>query len=130
MNKISNYRILIWSENPDELMKFYRDVLELEVAVELKLSNDYGYGLKIAGTNLLLFIGKHSDIKGKAKEPFRHMFNFYVNDVFAWYEKLKDRADTEIIAKPYRTPPSTDDNPKYVFTLLDPDGNCLQFMNP
>jgi predicted enzyme related to lactoylglutathione lyase len=128
-NQIINYRLFIFSENPDELMKFYRDVMGFEVTMELKLPDDYGYGFKVTDT-LKLWIGKHSQIKGKTKEPFRHILNFYVPDVFAWYEKLKDRKDIEVIAVPFRSPHSSEEKPRYAFTFLDPEGNCLQFMNP
>ena len=129
MNKIKNYRILIWSENPDKLVKFYNEILDLEIVKKYDLPNDYGYALKV-NDNLLIWIGQHSKIKGRAKEPFRHIFNLYVDDVFDWYEKLKSRKDVEIVAKPFKTPPSTKEDPKYAFTFLDPEGNCLQFMNP
>lgn len=128
-NKIQNYRILIWSENPDKLVKFYNEVLGLEIVKKYELNNDYGYAVKVTDS-LLVWIGKHSEIKGKAKEPFRHIFNLYVNDVFEWYEKLKDRKDIKVVAKPFKTPPSDPSEPRYVFTFLDPEGNCLQFMNP
>ena len=128
MNTIKGYRILIWSENPDELMKFYRDTLGLELALKLDLPNDYGYAFKV-GDNML-WIGKHSEIKGKNKDKFRHIFNLYVEDVFEWYEKLKDHKDVIVVQPPMKTPPSKEDNPRYVFTFLDPEDNCLQFMNP
>jgi len=130
-NKISNYRILIWSENPDKLQTFYRDVLELEPFIKLELPDDYGYAFKIGDTDLLLWIGRHSEISGKNKDPYRHIFNLYVDDVQVWYEKLKRRDDVTIVQKPVVTPPTrgTDDE-KFVFTFLDPEGNCLQFTNP
>ena len=111
-------------------MTFYRDVLGLPVIKSLTLPNDYGYGLQVGDGGLLLWIGKHSEVHGYNSEPVRHIFNLYTPDVNAWYEKLKTRSDVKIIAEPFRTPPSTDDNPRYAFTFLDPEGNCLQFMNP
>lgn len=39
----SKYRILIYSQNPDELMKFYRDVLEFKLIDQLNIPGDYGY---------------------------------------------------------------------------------------
>jgi hypothetical protein len=129
MNKITGYRLLIWSENPDKLMEFYKDVLELEPTTKLTLSNDYGYGFKITDV-MRIWIGKHSDVKGKNKDPFRHIVNLYVDDVFEWYEKLKDNKDITVIQQPVETPLSKPESKKYVFTFLDPEGNCLQFMNP
>lgn len=131
MNKISNYRILIWSKNPDKLKKFYEDVLELEQVLKIDIPDDYGYAFKIGETDLLLFIGKHSEVSEKNKDTFRHMFNFYVDDVQGWYEKIKDLNEVTIIQEPMITPPTRSaEVKKYVCTFLDPEGNCFQFMNP
>jgi len=121
----SHYRILIYSENPDELMKFYRDVLELKLEQTLDIPNDYGYRFNV-NNDFKLWIGKHSEIQGPAKEPFRHIFNLYVDSVSQWYEKIKDK--TEIVSTPQLTPFATDENPVYVSTFLDPEKNCWQFM--
>ncbi len=121
----SHYRILLYSEDPDELMKFYRDVLGLELEQKLDIPNDYGYRFTIHD-EYKLWIGKHSEIHGKNKEPFRHIFNLYVNSVSMSYEKIRDKA--EIISTPEETPFSTIENPVYVSTFLDPEKNCWQFM--
>ncbi len=129
-NPITGYRILIWSEKPDRLAKFYGEVLGLHQTMKLELPDDYGYAFKV-GESLMIWIGKHSEIKGRNKEPFRHIFNLYVDDVFDWYEKLKNRKEIQIIARPFITPPSRGaEKKRYCFTFLDPEGNCLQFMNP
>lgn len=124
---LSHYRILIYSENPDKLMQFYRDVLELELEQQLDIPNDYGYRFAING-EFKLWIGKHSEVHGQAKESFRHIFNLYVNSVTEWYEKIKDKEGVEIVSTPQLTPFATDDNPIYVSTFLDPEKNCWQFM--
>ena len=121
----SHYRILIYSENPDELMKFYRDTLELPLENKLDIPDDYGYMFTING-DWKLWIGKHSEIHGAAKEPFRHIFNLYVKSVSEWYEKIKDK--TEIVSTPQLTPFATEENQVYVSTFLDPEKNCWQFM--
>lgn len=121
----SHYRILIYSENPDQLMKFYRDTLELQLENKLDIPNDYGYMFTVNG-DWKLWIGKHSEIHGVAKEPFRHIFNLYVTSVSEWYNKIKERA--AIVSEPQLTPFATDDNPVYVSTFLDPEKNCWQFM--
>ena len=54
------YRILIFSEHPDELMKFYRDVLGLELEKKLLLDfygGRYGLRLLVRLLFLLLFLG-------------------------------------------------------------------------
>lgn len=130
-DKITSYRILIWSENPDELQKFYRDALELEPFIKIDIPDDYGYAFKVGDTGLLIWIGKHSEVQGINKEPYRHMFNLYVNDVPAWIEKVRKVEGVKIIQEPMVTPPTRDQEvKKYVATFLDPEGNCFQFMNP
>ncbi|MCA9371388.1 VOC family protein [Candidatus Woesebacteria bacterium] len=129
-NKIQWYRILLWSQNPDKLKQFYTDVLGLEEAKHLDISDDYGFLLKLNDT-FSIWIGKHSKVTEKNRDPLRHMINFYVDDVFVWYEKMKDCDDVEIIQEPMVTPPTRESADKrYVFTMLDPEDNCLQFMNP
>ncbi len=128
MSDFTNYRILIFSENPDKLMPFYRDVLEFKLLEKLDIPGDYGYMLQVVG-NLNLWLGKHSEIKGKSKEPVRHIFNLYPKKgVNYWYKKLKDRKDCQIIAKPFLAPFSTKDNQVWFCTFLDPEKNCWQFV--
>jgi len=123
----SAYRILIFSQNPDKLMKFYRDILGLKLEKKLDIPNDYGYMFDVEG-KMKLWIGKHSEIKGKTKESFRHIFNLFTDEVQKWYEMVKDAKGVEIILKPSLTPFATKEDPVYVCTFLDPEGNCWQFM--
>ncbi len=124
----TNYRILIYSENPDTLMPFYRDVLGFELLNHLDIPGDYGYMMHVVG-DLNVWLGKHSEVKGKAKENFRHLFNLYPEEgVMHWYEKIKDLPEVTIVAKPFLAPFSTPDNQVYFCTFLDPEGNCWQFV--
>lgn len=124
----SKYRILIFSQRPDQLMEFYRTTLGLKLIDRLDIPGDYGYMLQISkGWNL--WIGKHSEIKGKAKEPLRHMFNLYPSEgVEYWYNKLKGEKNATIVAKPFLAPFSTKNNQVWFCTFLDPEGNCWQFV--
>lgn len=125
----SKYQILIFSEKPDELVKFYQNVLEMPLLKKLDIPNDYGYSLEVNG-EFKLWIGYHNKIKGKAKEPFRHINNLYVESVMDWFNKVKDKPEVTIVAKPEQTPFSTPDSPTWVCTFLDPEDNCWQFMGP
>ena len=125
VSQFTSYRILIFTENPDKLMPFYRDVLEMEVEKKLDIPNDYGY-MMIVNDYLRLWIGRHSEVKGKSTDPFRHIFNLYVESVSAWYEKVKNKST--VIAEPQLTPFATPENEVYVCTFQDPEGNCWQFM--
>jgi uncharacterized glyoxalase superfamily protein PhnB len=124
--------ILIWSSNPVELVKFYTDVLELEIdqKVDLPAKNevgeDYGYQLK-SGDVPVCWIGRHSEVIDKSKEPVRIMHNLKTDDVEYWFNKVKE-AGCEILQEPAETPFSTEERKVYVCTWLDPDGNCWQFM--
>lgn len=125
--------ILIWSENPDELMGFYRDVLELKLVekIDIKAKDgveaDYGYEFILTEKNDYLWIGKHSEVKGFSKEPIRIMHNLYTDDVQKWYEKVKS-AGCKILCKPTKTPFYKEEKPWFVSTFLDPEGNAWQFM--
>lgn len=127
MSNFTHYRILIYSANPDKLMPFYRNVLGLKLVQKMDIPNDYGYCLKVNG-DWKIWIGKHSQIKGKSKEPFRIIHNLYCDSVTKWYNKLKSRKDVKIILKPSLAPFSTKEKPVYVCTWLDPEANCWQFM--
>ncbi|HRI05872.1 MAG TPA: VOC family protein [Candidatus Dojkabacteria bacterium] len=126
-------RILIWSENPDELMKFYRDVLKLEIEEKTDIPEkdgiaaDYGYMFLISDKGEKVWIGRHSEVKGISKEPVRIMHNLYSDDVQMWYETVRD-AGCKILCEPTKTPFYSDRLPWYVSTFLDPEGNSWQFM--
>lgn len=124
----TKYRILLFSEDPDTLMTFYRDVVGFTLLEKLDIPGDYGYMLQVVGDQWV-WIGKHSEVKGKAKENFRHLFNLYPEEgVDYWYKKLKDNSDVRIVAKPFLAPFSTKDNQVWFCTFLDPEGNCWQFV--
>lgn len=124
----TKYRILIYSENPDKLKDFYRDVLGFEQIDHLDLPDDYGYMMKVVG-DYHVWIGKHSEIHGRAKENFRHLFNLYPEEgVEHWYNKIKDNPQVTIVAKPFLAPFSTPDDEWWFSTFLDPEGNCWQFV--
>lgn len=127
-NEILDYFLLLWSEDPGKLQRFYTRVLGLKLISKLELPDDYGYalGTKEGGK---IWIGRHSDAIGRNKDKFRFILNFYVDDVMAWWRKLSKRKDIEIIAEPFVTPPTRKAVQKrFCFTFLDPDGNCLQLM--
>lgn len=127
----SSKYILFWSPNPDKLVRFYTEVLGLELIEKTDiparngLEKDYGYDLKLSETNIL-WIGHHSKVTEQNSDPLRHMINLDVEDIMSWYKKVKD-AGCEIIQEPIRTPFATDERPVHVCTWLDPEKNCWQF---
>lgn len=68
-------------------------------------------------------VGSHSEMKGKAKEPGRLMFDLETPEVkeeFARIVKLGAKA----IKEPYEM------GGMWIATLADPDGNYFQLMSP
>jgi predicted enzyme related to lactoylglutathione lyase len=124
----TKYKMFIFSENVDELVKFYNKVLELNIVGELKLPKDYGYSLKVA-EGYDLWIANHSGLKGKNKDKFRNLLNLYTEDLSYWYNKIKGIKEVEIIQEPVemsRFNPS--EKERRVFTFTDPEGNLCQIM--
>lgn len=125
------YKFFIFSEDPDKLVKFYTEILGFKIIQELKLPKDYGYMVE-AEPGYQIWIAKHSEVTGYNKEPFRHILNIYTENVEDIYEKVKTVEDIKIIQEPISMgefSPGANIN-RLVFTFLDPEGNCLQFMNP
>ncbi len=121
------YKCFIFSENPDELIKFYRDVLGFKVLNKLEYPQDYGYAIEVA-PGYELWLAKHSEVTGYNKEPVRHMLNIYVDSVHAMYDTIKNRTDIKFLQIPRPMSDFIPTETRYVLTILDPDGNCLQFM--
>jgi predicted enzyme related to lactoylglutathione lyase len=123
------YKFFIFSENPDELVKFYSDILGFKIVQELKLAKDYGYMVE-AEPGYQIWIAQHSEVKGYNKDPYRHILNIYAEDVMVIYEKVKDIVGVKIIQEPINMGEFNPVEDRLVFTFLDPEGNCLQYMQP
>ena len=124
----SKYKMFIFTEDVDALVKFYTEALELKIVSELKLPRDYGYSVRVA-ENYDLWIANHDKVKGKNKDTYRQMLNLYTDEVQKYYEKVKAYPKVKIIQKP--TPMSEwnpDEEVRYVCTFTDPDGNAIQLM--
>lgn len=116
----TRYRISIYSSNPDELEKFYRNVLLLKLICKIDVPNDYGYVFQL-GESIEVFVAKHSQVKGNVKESFRHIFDIRVDNVKVRFSEILARfPKLNVIASPYQAPCSM------VATFADPEGNCWQ----
>lgn len=113
--------VLIWSEDYRKLADWYKEKLDLEVKSELDHPQDTGVLFQIGDTQL--WIGQHSEVKGKNQDRARHMFNLTVDSVQEAYEYLKNK-DVEFIAPPFKAP--TIDY--YFATFLDLDNNIVQLI--
>jgi catechol 2,3-dioxygenase-like lactoylglutathione lyase family enzyme len=70
----------IWSEDLNNLLPFYRDVLGLEVTTETP-------GFVVLGG---LWLGTHSEVRGRNADPARHMIGLTSNDLTGDWKRLKD----------------------------------------
>ena len=107
----------IWSEDLTNLLPFYRDTLGLPVALETPgfvVLGDPGGGPALA-------LGTHSKVKGKAKEPQRHIVSLTTDDIKAEYGRLKN-AGVEFLEEP------TDGGQVIFASFKDPEGNYLQLL--
>ena len=106
----------IWSENLNNLLPFYRDVLGLKVTSEspgfILLGNDQPDAPALG-------LGTHSEVHGRNADPARHMIGLESDDLVADWERLKG-AGVEFIEDP------TDYGDLLLATLKDPEGNLVQ----
>jgi predicted enzyme related to lactoylglutathione lyase len=104
----------VWSSDLNNLLPFYRDTLGLEVTLD---SPEFVVFGDLNGTTLGL--GTHSEVKGTASDPYRHMLGLTSDDLDADYKRLTD-AGVEFIEPP------TDYDGLRIATLKDPEGNLVQ----
>ena len=57
---------LIWSEDYESLVSWYKEKLGLETIEELNHPNDTGVGMSIGES--YFWVGKHSEVHGKNKD--------------------------------------------------------------
>ena len=105
----------IWSQDLNNLLPFYRDVLGLKVALQTPGFVVFGDGAE--GPSLGL--GTHSEVKGMASDPYRHMVGLDSDDLDADYQRLGS-AGVEFIEAP------TEYDGLRIATFKDPEGNLIQ----
>ena len=108
----------IWSSDLNKLLPFYRDMLGMKVTIGTP-----EFALLGPQDEPALGLGTHSDVKGKASDPYRHMVGLNSDDLDADYKRLKD-AGVEFIEAP------TDYDGLRIATLKDPEGNIVQLFQP
>lgn len=108
----------LWSEDLNNLLPFYRDVLGINVTMESP-------GFVILGATSPdapgMGLGTHSEIHGRNADPSRHLISFMSDDIRADWERLK-AAGVEFIQDP------DEDDMLIIATLKDPEGNYVQLL--
>lgn len=111
--------LLLHSEDPLRLVRFYREVLGLEPAFGGPDGAEFRVGAVRIG------IWSHDRIRGQARDPDRIIVNFLVPDAAAAYDELRKRGAVFI------KPPTAEDwggRRVVLATFADPDGNLLQLL--
>ena len=107
--------VIIWTEDVARLAAFYRDTLGLPVHSERAdfVAFDLPHGRRLS-------IGRHSRVRGRARDPYRIMLNLGVRDIQDAHRALTGRGVT-FVREPERELWGG-----WIATLADPDGNMLQ----
>ncbi|MBI4973849.1 VOC family protein [Candidatus Roizmanbacteria bacterium] len=109
--------IMVGSSHAKELIHFYKKILDREP--DMVEGNWAGWQLGHA----FFSVGEHSEVKGKAKEPGRMMFNLETTEVKKEFKRISELG-AKVIKEPY------DMGGSLVATFEDPDGNYFQLMSP
>jgi predicted enzyme related to lactoylglutathione lyase len=107
-----------WSEDLNNLLPFYRDLLGLPVAIQIP-------GFVVLGERgaPALALGTHSEVRGRNADPARHIVGLGSDDVDADCKRL-EAAGVEFVERP------TDYGQLRIATLKDPEGNLVQLLQP
>jgi predicted enzyme related to lactoylglutathione lyase len=108
--------VIIWTHDLVRLKAFYCDVLGL---VPHSVRPDF---VSFKWGDMRLGLGSHQEVEGLAKDPYRVMVNFHVEDIQATHRTLVGR-DVQFVR-----PPEKEHWGGWVATLVDPDGNLLQLL--
>ena len=110
--------VLIGSEDPEQLVAYYTKLFGEP------MFSQGGYTGWSIGSGLIT-VGPHSEVKGRSKEPGRMLLNVESADVKGDFERFK-AAGAIVVAEPY----SYEEEPGFIATFEDPDGNYFQLMSP
>lgn len=128
--KLLQYKPFIFTEDPDTLVAFYTTCLGMRIVRKLEYELDYGYTLELHDGGPQIWLAKHSEVSGKNTDTYRHILNIYVDSVQAFFDAAKEYPRTVVVAEPFAMGDIVPGETRYACTILDPEGNCLQFMGP
>ena len=109
--------VMIGTERPDDLAKFYTGVLDRPADM-----NDGGFSGWMIG-QAWFSIGEHSEVHGEAAEPQRVILNWETPDVQGEFDRIAGLGTT-VVKEPYELQGA------WIATFADPDGNYFQLMSP
>lgn len=108
--------VIIWTDNVERFVFFYRDVIGLQPH---SIQSDFA---AFSFGEVRLSVGRHSQVSGAAKDPYRVMINLGTDDIQADYRRLKEKGVL------FLRPPEQERWGGWVATFHDPDGNILQLL--
>ena len=105
----------IWSEDVNNLLPFYRDVVGLPVGLTTP-------GFVIFGdpNQPALAIGTHSEVHGLARDPDRHIVMLETDDCIGESRRLME------LGVPFVQEPEELEGGLTLSTFRDPEGNLIQ----
>lgn len=106
----------VFSEDLNNLLPFYRDVLGLVAGTE-----EHGFVVLGDPSGPVVGLGTHSEVHGRAVDPGRHIVGLETDDIQAEYKRLK-QLGVEFLEEP------TPGGPIMFATLKDPEGNYVQLV--
>ena len=107
---------VIWTDNFEEMVEFYSNLITLKTYTE---HTDF-VSFKLGTTKL--GIGKHSRVKGKSVDPHRLMIHLEVDDINYEYQRLL-KYGVKFLRLPQK-----EHWGGFVATFEDIDNNVLQLM--
>lgn len=98
-----------------------KDFYEKILGMKPTMAEEDWAGWQVGGCFFML--GKHSEMKGMAKDPGRMMFNLETEQVKEEFARMV-AAGAKVVKEPYQM------EEMWIATLADPDGNYFQLMSP
>ncbi len=108
--------VTFWTDWLERMFDFYNDVLRLPLHSQHEDFIAFELG------DVRFNIGRHSEVSGRSRDPFRFMPHLGVEDIHAEVKRLA-AAGVEFIREPEQETWGG-----WVATFKDPDGNLLQLL--
>lgn len=106
--------ILVWTDNFEPMLAFYRDTLGLTPRHVKPGFVNFEWG------DVRLTVTVHSEVAGPARDPYRVVTNFAVDDIHGMHARLA------AAGVPFQRVPEKESWGGWIATFTDPDGNLLQ----